>query len=249
MIRKVGMKIISIRCIAQDTFEMILENNFISNYAVPGQFLHLQVGEHSLRRPISITDCDPSRSTVTIIFKINGQGTRELSAYQVGQYLNVLGPMGNGFPLHANSTALLIGGGIGVPPLYYLGKTLREMGCTIISVLGFQDKNHVFYENEFKNLGKNFIVTNNGSYGESGLVTDVINHVHHFDYYYSCGPIPMLRAVSQELKERRGYISIEERMGCGVGACYACVVPTKDGTNYKKICKDGPVFVAGEVKL
>jgi dihydroorotate dehydrogenase electron transfer subunit len=249
MISKTQMKIISNQIIAQDTYELVLENDYISNHAVPGQFLHIQVGEHTLRRPVSIANCDSFRNTVTIIFKVNGQGTNELSTYPVGANLDVLGPIGNGFPLHSNSTILLIGGGVGVPPLFYLGRTLKELGTNVISVLGFQHKKQVFYEEAFHQLGRSLIVTNDGSYGEKALVTDVLSKIGYYDYYYSCGPTPMLRAVTQQLYDKPGFISLEERMGCGVGACFACVLPTKNSTGYKKICKDGPVFPVGEVMI
>ncbi|WP_304413180.1 dihydroorotate dehydrogenase electron transfer subunit [Paucisalibacillus sp. EB02] len=249
--KKDKMKIVSTRCIAKDTIEMVLENQFISGIAVPGQFLHIQVGKHILRRPISIADCNKELNQITILFKINGVGTDELANYQQGEYLDVLGPLGNGFTTdgESKSTVLLIGGGIGVPPLYYLGKTLKENGINIVTILGFQQKDNVFYEQQFQELGETFIVTDNGSYGHKGFVTDVIDQVGRFDCYYSCGPIPMLKALTAKLKGKKGFISLEERMGCGIGACFACVLPTKDGTSYKKICKDGPVFQAEEVTL
>jgi dihydroorotate dehydrogenase electron transfer subunit len=251
MMLKEKMKIVSTRFIAKDTIEMVLENANIAEFAVPGQFLHIQVGTHTLRRPISIADCDKELNHIRLLFKINGMGTNELANYQQGEYLDVIGPLGNGFPMdsESQSTVLLIGGGIGVPPLYYLGKTLKSKGFKIVSVLGFQEKNHVFYEQQFQELGETFIVTDNGSYGYKGLVTDVLDQIHGFDCYYSCGPIPMLKALTSKLKGKKGYISLEERMGCGVGACFACVLPTKDGTSYKKICKDGPVFHAEEVTI
>jgi dihydroorotate dehydrogenase electron transfer subunit len=251
MIKKEKMRIVSSRAIAKDTFEMMLENHYISEKAEPGQFLHIQVGTHTLRRPISITNCNKERNEITILFKINGVGTSELANYQSGDYLDVLGPLGNGFKAdgESHSTVLLVGGGIGVPPLYYLGKTLKEKGINIVSILGFQQKEYVFYEQKFQELGETIIVTDNGSYGHKGYVTDVLDQAGVFDCYYSCGPIPMLKALTAKLKGKRGFISLEERMGCGVGACFACVLPTKNGTGYRKICKDGPVFQAEEVTL
>ncbi|MFS0672371.1 dihydroorotate dehydrogenase electron transfer subunit [Ornithinibacillus sp. 179-J 7C1 HS] len=251
MIRKVKMEILSKTIIAQDTIEMVLQNELISRQANPGQFLHIQVGAHTLRRPISIADCNRELETVTILFKVNGQGTKELANYNSGEKLEVLGPLGNGFPIEEDvpSTILLVGGGIGVPPLYYLGKNLKEKGCNIISVLGFQQKDHIFYEEEFLSLGELIIVTNDGSYGHKGFVTDVLHDINSYDRYYSCGPIPMLKALTTRLEGKKGYISLEERMGCGVGACFACVIQTKDRRRYKKICKDGPVFTTEEVYI
>ncbi len=236
--------------IALETYEMVLENSFVSMTAKPGQFLHLQLDGHMLRRPISIASVDKEKNTVTILFKINGSGTKHLAGYQPGYVLNALGPAGNGFTLDSeSSTILLIGGGIGVPPLYHLGKQLLDKQRKIISILGFQSKDYVFYEKEFQELGETHIVTNDGSYGTQGFVTDALKNIGDFDSYYSCGPIPMLRSVSSNLEHKNGYISLEERMGCGVGACFACVIPTDNNGGYRKICKDGPVFHHKEVSL
>jgi dihydroorotate dehydrogenase electron transfer subunit len=251
MKRQKEMQIVDTSFIALDTMEMVLKNTYISQNAVPGQFLHISVTGHTLRRPISIADVDPEEETITILFKIVGSGTRHLATYQPGMTLNALGPSGNGFTVlsQPGETVLLAGGGIGVPPLYYLGKTLKKDGVKVISVLGFQSKDYVFYEEEFNDLGKTFIVTDDGSYGEIGFVTDVLDKTGTFDCYYSCGPVPMLRAITEKLKGKPGYISLEERMGCGVGTCLACVIPASTEAGYKKICKDGPVFHAQEVSL
>ncbi|SET30930.1 dihydroorotate oxidase B, electron transfer subunit [Oceanobacillus limi] len=250
MIKKERVRIQTKRKIAKDTIEMVLENKYISSIAIPGQFIHIYVDGHTLRRPISIANVDQDANTLTILFKQLGSGTEQLACSPEGTILDVLGPSGNGFQMDTgNSTILLIGGGIGVPPLYYLGKSLIEKGMKIISILGFQSSEYVFYEREFQELGENLIVTNDGSYGEKGFVTDVVHTIDHIDCYYSCGPIQMLQAVTQSLPTTRGYISLEERMGCGVGACFACVVPSKKESGYRKICKDGPVFNAEEVKL
>ncbi|PAV29936.1 dihydroorotate dehydrogenase electron transfer subunit [Virgibacillus profundi] len=251
MIKKEEMLIKSVKSIALDTIEMVLNNRYISRAAVPGQFLHVDIQGHTLRRPISIADVDKSEETVTILFKIMGSGTKHLSAYQTGMTFSVLGPSGNGFNIDNREakSVLLIGGGIGVPPLYYLGKRLAEEGREIISVLGFQSAESVFYEQKFQELGESFIVTNDGSYGDKGFVTNVLGKVKDFDCYYSCGPSPMLKAITERLEHKHGYISLEERMGCGVGACFACVIPTDTSGGYKKICKDGPVFSSREVTL
>ncbi len=245
------MIIKKVNTIALDTTEMVLVHEEVARTAIPGQFLHISVPGHTLRRPVSIADVDKKEHTITILFKQIGSGTKALASLPVGATLDVLGPNGNGFNLQEKNgdTILLIGGGIGVPPLYYLGKSLVEKGYKIISVLGFQTKDYVFYEQKFSKIGKTIIVTDDGSYGEKGLVTDVLNEIEQIDCYYSCGPLPMLKSVRSHLSHKKGYLSLEERMGCGVGACFACVVPTNDDSGYKKICQDGPVFQAEEVQI
>ncbi|API93820.1 dihydroorotate dehydrogenase electron transfer subunit [Virgibacillus pantothenticus] len=246
------LRIISKQKIARDTVEMVLENESISQVTVPGQFLHIHVQGHMLRRPISIANVDASKNTITILFKILGEGTRKLSMYDVGDKIDVLGPNGNGFLLDNTTQAsiLLVGGGIGVPPLYYLAKKLTEQGTVVTAILGFQSKEHVFYEEKFRELGNTIVVTNDGTYGEKGYVTNVSDEMLPIiDRYYSCGPLPMLKAVKERWSTIPGYLSLEERMGCGIGACFACVIPTDDRGGYKKICQDGPVFTAEEVHL
>lgn len=252
MIKKEFMKVASVEKIAKDSYEMILENEYISTHAVPGQFIHIAVPGLTLRRPISIAAVDKQAHTITILFKTVGDGTEALSTYEKGNILDVLGPAGQGFPfddLHGGSSILLIGGGIGVPPIYFLATELKKRHMNLQFILGFQSKEYLFYEKEFQALGETIIVTNDGSYGEKGFVTDVFDHVAPFERYYSCGPLPMLKAVKNQLKHKKGYLSFEERMGCGVGACFACVIPTNDQKGYKKICQDGPVFAADEVIL
>lgn len=249
MIQKEKMLIKSVEMIARDTIEMVLENDYISKTSIPGQFLHVYIEGNTLRRPISIANRNKENKTITILFKAVGSGTRKLASFKPGMLLDVLGPSGNGFKtnVHEKSTILLIGGGIGVPPLYFLGKTLAESNCELISILGFQSEANVFYESKFLELGETFIVTNDGSFGEKGFVTDVIGKAGQFDHYFSCGPIPMLQAITAKLPDKSGSISLEERMGCGVGACMACVIPSNEKGGYKKICRDGPVFDSQEV--
>lgn len=251
MMRNEELVIVNSTEIARDTTEMILQNASISKTAVPGQFLHISVEGHTLRRPISIATIDQENETITVLFKQLGEGTKALSRYREGMKINALGPSGNGFIVdkNKNKTILLVGGGIGIPPLYCLGKRLAKQGVKIKSVLGFQTLDSVFYENKFNDLGETVITTNDGTYGHHGFVTDVVNEVGDYDCYYSCGPLAMLQAVTTKLKGKKGYISLEERMGCGVGACFACVIPTDNQGGYKKICKDGPVFTASEVTL
>lgn len=252
MMKKEKMIIQSAKSIAHETIEMVLSNDYISRAAVPGQFLHLSLEGHTLRRPISIADVDKTNGTVTILFKIIGSGTAKLASYVPGMQLDVLGPGGNGFPVQAvrpKGRVLLIGGGIGVPPLYYLGKALKDKNVELVSILGFQSSRSVFYEDSFGKLGETIIVTNDGSQGSRGFVTDVIEKAGTVDSFYSCGPLPMLKAITGKMKDVPGYISMEERMGCGVGACLACVIPTDEEGGYKKICADGPVFHTSEVSL
>lgn len=251
MIKKESLEVSSISEIALDTIEMKLKNSYISQHAQPGQFVHLLTNNHTLRRPISIANIDRNSDVITILFKKIGSGTKELASFVPGMFIDALGPCGNGFDMQqpAHSTALLIGGGIGIPPLYYLGKELVKQNVNVISVLGFQTKKSVFYEQQFQALGKTYVVTDDGSYGKQGRVTDILKDVDAIDRYYSCGPLPMLQAVATKLPNKEGYLSFEERMGCGVGACFACVIKTADASGYKKICKDGPVFAAEEVIL
>jgi len=227
MIKKETLTIISTQKLALDTVEMVLENEYISQQAEPGQFLHIAVPGHTLRRPISIASVDRAQHTVTILFKIVGKGTEVLATLPTGMTIDALGPNGNGFPVDSiqqGATVLVIGGGIGVPPLYFLASHLKEAGVHVKAILGFQHKDYVFYEERFKALGETHIVTNDGSYGHKGFVTNVVDEVGSFDRYYSCGPLPMLQAVQKTLSDKEGYLSFEERMGCGVGACLACVI-------------------------
>lgn len=251
MIKRERLLILSSTTIALDTVEMILKNTYISQTAVPGQFLHISVAEHMLRRPISIANIDREAETITIVFKVIGTGTAQLANCLPGMEIDALGPNGNGFQTKQDeeSTVLLIGGGVGVPPLHYLGRVLAQKNTKVISVLGFQTAQAVFYEEEFKQFSTTYIMTNDGTAGEKGFVTDVLDNVGDFNCYYTCGPLPMLQAVTKKLSHKEGYISLEERMGCGVGACFACVIPTDDHGGYQKICQDGPVFAAKEVQL
>lgn len=245
------LTIVSNKSVARNTYEMVLQSDHVSETAIPGQFLHIAIPNFTLRRPLSIATVDQEDETITIVYKVVGDGTRQLATFTEGMILSVMGPNGNGFDINVSeqATVLLIGGGVGIPPLHFLGKTLSESGITVKSILGFQSKEDIFYEQSFKTFSETIIVTDDGSYGEKGLVTDVIRHIDHFDTYYTCGPLPMIQAVTNQLADKDGYISLEERMGCGIGACYACVISTKVGDDYRKICEDGPVFAAQEVKL
>ncbi|MCA0983543.1 dihydroorotate dehydrogenase electron transfer subunit [Halobacillus yeomjeoni] len=253
--RREWMKVIEHKSIARDTYQLILKGDLIEEVDEPGKFVHIQINpEFFLRRPVSIADVDFHEQTLTLLYKVMGKGTDALTEKRVGDQLDVLGPGGRGFPVASleSKHALIIGGGIGVPPLYYLAKNLVERGIKVTSVLGFRSEADVFYEDEFRELGEVTVVTNDGSYGEKGLVTDVLPNLEPtIDTYFSCGPGVMLKAVTEHLPHLPGYISMEERMGCGIGACFACVVPTPDmdEKGYRRICCDGPVFKAEEVVL
>ncbi|GAA0445696.1 dihydroorotate oxidase B electron transfer subunit [Lentibacillus halophilus] len=251
MKERVDMTILSVKEIALDTMEMTLHHPYIAAAAKPGQFLYVLAEGHTLRRPISIASIDSEQETVTILFKIIGDGTRCLARLKPGMTLDTVGPSGNGFALQETSlqTALLIGGGIGVPPLYGLAHALHEQGVNVKTILGFQSKAHVFYKERFERIGQTYVVTDDGSLGHHGLVTDIVDEAGEFDYYFSCGPVPMLKAVTHQLQDQPGSISLEERMGCGTGACLACMIRDDSASGYKKICSDGPVFGANGVIL
>jgi dihydroorotate dehydrogenase electron transfer subunit len=258
MIVNERMKVISHERIAKNIFELVLQGELVNEIKAPGQFVHVKVGtgiDPLLRRPISIADHDHEEQTMTLIYRAEGKGTKLLSTVNIGEMVDILGPLGNGFTVEdgKNKTALLVGGGIGVPPLYGLSKRLIEHGWTVKHILGFQDGSVSFYEEHFTELGGTYLATVDGSKGTHGFVTDVIqNEAPQFDEYFSCGPTPMLKALQSKLDEKKGFISLEERMGCGIGACFACVCHKLDdpqGSSYVKICSDGPVFPAGVVQL
>lgn len=252
MIKKQWAEVVSLVHLAKETVEIVLKNDYISQHAKPGQFVHIAISNHTLRRPISIAATNKDEGTFTILFKIVGSGTDELARCKLGDKLDLLGPNGSNFPsdkISAGSTVLLVGGGIGVPPLYFLANELKDLDVKVHAILGFQSKDYIFYEDKFRQLSDLLIVTEDGSYGEKGLVTDYVDEIDSIDQYFSCGPLPMLKAVKEALTGIEGYLSFEERMGCGIGACYACVIPTRTEEKYKKICQDGPVMAANEVKL
>jgi dihydroorotate dehydrogenase electron transfer subunit len=243
--------------IARSIFEMKLTGHGVNSMLTPGQFLHVKVGEHSsklLRRPLSICDVDLEKEEVTLLYRAQGEGTTQLSQKKYGEIVDVLGPLGNGFSLEKvddKKTALLIGGGIGVPPLYYLGKKLRGEGVNVKFILGYQSLEDSFYVEKFLEIGETAITTVDGSLGIKGFVTDAMDlFTSEEPDIYSVGPAVMLKAVEQRASGLNGYLSLEERMGCGIGACFACVCPTETRkSGYVKICSDGPVFKMGEVVL
>lgn len=259
MKRKELCKIISQIEIAKDIYELTIAGEFTNEIESPGQFVHIKAADSQeplLRRPISISSYDKEKQQVTLIYRKDGRGTSLLAEKQTGMEIDLLGPLGHGFPVAEaaiGQTALLVGGGIGVPPLYELSKQLKAKGVKVIHVLGFQSASAVFYEKEFSLNGETYVATADGTHGTRGFVTDVIEEkALEFDILYSCGPLPMLKALEQRYSHKKVFLSLEERMACGIGACFACVCKTKDGkagASYKKVCSDGPVFRAGEVVL
>ena len=208
-----------------------------------GQFVNIQLEGLFLRRPISV--CDVEGDVLTIIYKVVGRGTEKMSEMKAGETLDVLTGLGNGYNIaKAGDKPLLLGGGVGVPPLYLLCKELIAKGKKPTVILGFNTKSEIFYEDEFKALGADVIVcTADGSYGVKGFVTDAMAGVE-YSYFFTCGPEPMLKAV-YKTSITSGQLSFEERMGCGFGACMGCSCKTLTG--YKRICKEGPVMRKEEI--
>ncbi len=235
-------KVISQKKIAENVVELILSGD-TSAITAPGQFVNILVNGFYLRRPISV--CDVSDGSLTLIYKIVGGGTEKLSEYAPGDTLDILTGLGNGYDTSVSGNApLLIGGGVGVPPLYNLCKRLISEGKKPEVILGFNKKSEIFYEDEFKALGAEVhVCTVDGSYGTKGFVTAEMNQID-YTYFYSCGPEPMLKAVFAESKTS-GQLSFEERMGCGFGACMGCSCKTVTG--FKRICKEGPVLKKEEI--
>lgn len=229
--------------IAERIFRMKLFGD-TSEIKAPGQFINLLLDGFYLRRPISV--CDVEENVITILYKAVGRGTEAMSAYPAGKKLDVLVGLGNGFSVErCGQHPILIGGGIGVPPMYYLAKCLKKAGKEPIVVLGFNRSEESFYIEEFQKLGiRTEVATADGSIGTHGFVTDVLDNIPEGDSLCCCGPLPMLRAV-YEKSTLDGQFSFEERMGCGFGACMGCSCKTLYGN--KRICKDGPVLERGEI--
>lgn len=209
----------------------------------PGQFVNIAIEGCYLRRPISV--CDYDEKSITLIYKVVGRGTEIMSQMQAGEKLDVLTGLGNGFSTTAATECpVLVGGGVGVPPLYNLAKKLKAAGKRVQVVLGFNRADEIFYAEEFAALGVDLhIATVDGSVGIKGFVTDAMKEME-FDYVYTCGPLPMLKAI-YAATECDGEYSFEERMGCGFGACMGCSCQTKKGS--KRICKEGPVLKRDEI--
>jgi len=235
-------EIISNEKIAKNVMQMIVKGD-TSELKKPGQFINIKLDGFFLRRPISV--CDYTENTITIIYKIVGHGTENMATMKKGEKLDILVGLGNGFDTSkSGDSPLLIGGGVGIPPMYNLCKNLIAKDKKPKVILGFNAKDEIFYEKEFKDLGvQTYISTVDGSYGIKGFVTDVIK-ILEYDYFYTCGPMPMFNAI-EKIAKTSGQYSFEERMGCGFGACMGCSCKTKYGN--KRICKDGPVLEREEI--
>lgn len=244
MYKKGIYKVVANAPLTRDVYRMVLEGD--TQWIIrPGQFVNIELDGLYLRRPISI--CDWDEHTITIIYKVVGRGTEQMSKMSVGKELDVLTGLGNGFNAEAEcSEALLVGGGVGVPPLYRLAKELLAQGKKVSVVLGFNTAAEVFYADEFRQLGAEvYVSTADGSVGVKGFVTDAIRESEVvFDYFYACGPQPMLKALCDNCSQK-GELSFEERMGCGFGACMGCSCKTLTGN--KRICKEGPVMRREEI--
>jgi len=233
--------IVSNERIAERVWRMVLKGD--TTGILPGQFVEIEIPGFYLRRPISV--CNIEGDELTIIYKTVGQGTAAMAQMHAGEGLNILTGLGNGYDLtKAGNETLLIGGGVGVPPLIYAAKELRKAGKRVTAVIGFNTADEVFGEQEMQAMGCEVkVCTMDGSYGEKGVVTDLI--VKDAPFYYACGPLPMIKAILRTVGTN-GQISMEERMGCGVGICMGCTIETHNG--YKRVCKEGPVFDAKEIK-
>ena len=240
--KQVIFEIQSNEALTREVYRMVLSGD-TSAVTAPGQFVEIALPGKFLRRPISVNDW--TETTLTIIYKVVGQGTEQMASLPAGTKLDVLTGLGNGYDLApSGENPVLVGGGVGVPPLYALCKALLNQGKKPSVVLGFNKESEIFLKEEFEALGvPTHIATADGSVGTKGFVTDVLKKLP-YSYFYSCGPMPMFRAMEQVVKTS-GQYSFEERMGCGFGACMGCSIQTRSGA--KRVCKDGPVFIREEV--
>lgn len=234
-------EIIDIYSVAKDVYKMSVIGD-TSEIARPGQFINIKIDDKFLRRPISV--CDLYEDVITIIFKVFGEGTEKLSSFGKGKKLDILTGLGNGYDVtKAGDKPLLIGGGVGVPPLYLLAKELISLNKEVTVIEGFNSADEAFLDEDFRKLGCNIVITTvDGTLGKRGFVTSALPK--NYSYFYTCGPEPMLKAVYKSTVTD-GEFSFEERMGCGFGACMGCSCKTITG--YKRICKEGPVIKKGDI--
>ena len=240
--KQVIFEILSNEALTRDVYRMVLSGD-TSAITAPGQFVEIALPGKFLRRPISV--CDWAENSLTLIYKVVGHGTEQMAALPAGTRLDVLTGLGNGYDTTlSGENPVLVGGGVGVPPLYALCKKLIAEGKNPRVILGFNKESEIFLAKEFEALGiPTHIATADGSCGTRGFVTDVLKTMD-YSYFYSCGPMPMFRAM-EAVVTTSGQYSFEERMGCGFGACMGCSIQTKSGA--KRVCKDGPVFLREEV--
>ncbi|SEK17995.1 dihydroorotate dehydrogenase electron transfer subunit [Pseudobutyrivibrio ruminis] len=251
---KESATVVAKKKLAEGVYSLELETN-ASKYAVPGQFINIFSNDKSklLPRPISICEINELKNTLRVVFRVVGEGTTEFSELQAGDTVEILGPLGNGFPLEGEK-AIVVGGGIGVPPMLELAKQLKG---SVTAVMGYRNDD-LFLADEFIDAAADVIIaTDDGSVGVHGTVVDAMKENElTADVIYACGPKPMLRGVAQYALEKgiKCYVSMEERMACGVGACLGCVCQSKEVDDHshvknKRVCKDGPVFLSTEVEL
>ena len=253
-INKQSCKIVKRDVLGTDIISLVIECPDITANAKAGQFVNVYCkdGAKLLPRPISLCGIDKENGCIRIVFRIVGEGTKEIAAYAEGDSIEVMGPLGNGFPIMNDKKAIIIGGGIGIPPMLGLAK---ELQCEKNIVLGYRDE--LFLNEEFEGLGNIYISSEDGKTGTKGNVIDAIKaNAVEGDVIFACGPTPMLRGIKEYAAANNitAYISLEERMACGIGACLACVCKSKEkdhhtNVNNKRICKDGPVFEATEVEI
>ena len=253
---KMTAKVVSQQALTDDIFSMWIQADEIAGAAVPGQFISVYTKDAGklLPRPISLCQVDKEKGQLRIVYRVVGAGTSQFSGYQAGDDSEIMGPLGNGFPLEraAGKKVFLIGGGIGIPPMLELA---RQLDCEKQAVLGYRDV--LFLNDEFENFSDVYVATEDGSAGTKGNVLDAIRENGlKADVIFACGPTPMLRALKAYAEENgiECWLSLEEKMACGIGACLACVCQSKEVDEHshvhnKRICKDGPVFLAQEVEL
>ena len=254
------VKVVSQNSLGNGIFDMVLQTESIAKAAKAGQIVYVYSNDASklLPRPISLCGIDREKGTLRLVYRVTGEGTgtEEFSRLKAGDTVKILGPLGNGFTVVSGKKAFLIGGGIGVPPMLQLAKEMKASGEDIQVVMGYRNSDTFLLE-EFEEVAETFVATEDGSLGTKGNVIDAIkNEKLNADIIYTCGPTPMLRALKAYAEENNMecYISMEERMACGIGACLACVCKSREkdahtNVNNKRICKEGPVFNAKEVEL
>ena len=252
--------VVSQKQIGTGIYDLTIQTKEIAAAAKAGQFVSVYSNDASklLPRPISLCGIDRKAGTLRLVYRVTGEhtGTEEFSKLQAGDTMKIMGPLGNGFTVEKGKKAFLIGGGIGVPPMLQLAKEMKDAGENFQIVMGYRDAG-TFLLDEFKEQGESFVATEDGSVGTKGNVLDAIRENHlDADVIYACGPTPMLRALKAYAEEQNMtcYVSMEERMACGIGACLACVCNSTEkdahsNVKNKRICKEGPVFNAKEVEL
>ena len=235
-------EILSNEALTSSVYRMTLSGD-TSAITAPGQFVNIRLEGKFLRRPISV--CDWEDGKLTLVYKVVGHGTAQMAAMAPGESLDILTGLGNGYDLTLTGEhPVLVGGGVGVPPMFGLAKHLRALGKPVQVILGFNTREEIFYEEEFKALGCTvYVTTVDGSYGVKGFVTDAMKDLH-YSHFCACGPEPMLKAL-YKASRTSGQMSFEERMGCGFGACMGCSCKTLTGS--KRICKEGPVMRKEEI--